>query len=369
VQLRRFKGKELPEVLGQVRAELGPDAVILHTKAAQKRGLLRFLHGTAVEVVAGVDDQDPGAPRVESRMPSPAAAPPVATAAQLQTSLEPLQAEMAEMRRILLRFGGSRGLPSILAPLYTWLVEVGVDERLAFRVLDEVAISDPNGSPLATEALTAAVERRVAGMIRMAATTPIPARATIAFVGPTGAGKTTTLAKLAVRAHLEGRTPHVISLDAMSPGTPAPLEAISRILGIGHEVATTAAEVRAAVDQTQTAVRLIDTPGLGPGDPAGIAALATLLSAARPTEVHFVVPATMKPDDALATFAAFGALWVTRLTFTKLDETSSFGSLLSIAAGSGLPVSYLTAGREVPDDIQPATAWDLTRRVLRKERP
>jgi flagellar biosynthesis protein FlhF len=284
-------------------------------------------------------------------------------------ALEPLKAEVAELRRLLLRFGGARGLPSTMAPLYSWLVESGVDETTAFRVLEDVPSVDPSGAALPLEALTEAVERRVAGMMRVAAAAPTPARATIAVVGPTGAGKTTTLAKLAVRAHLAGRATHVLSLDGMSPGTPAPLEAISRILGVGHEVATTPAEVRVAIERTPAEVRLIDTPGLGCGDEAGIAALASLLTAARPTEVHFVAPATMKADDALATLAIFGALWVTRLTFTKLDETSTFGSLLSIAAGSGLPVAYLAAGRDVPDDIQPATAWELSRRVVRRERP
>ena len=102
---------------------------------------------------------------------------------------------------------------------------------------------------------------------------------------------------------------------------------------------------------------------LGRTDEAGIAALAPLLHAARPSEVHFVMPATMKTDDALATLAAFGPLWVTRVTFTKLDEASTYGSMLGVAAESALPVSYVTAGREVPDDIHPATAAELARRV------
>ena len=357
MQLRRFKGNALPEVVAQVRAELGPEAVILHTKVSPRR-LLRFFGGTPVEVVAALDD----------RAPEPVRATRAPAASQLQTiSLEPLQAEIAELRRVLLRFGGARGLPSPMAPLYTWLVEMGVDERLVFQILDDVPVSDARGS-LSVEALTLAVERRVAGLLRVAASPLTLSVGTIAFVGPTGAGKSTTLAKLAVRAHLEGRTPCVVSLDAMTPGTPAALDAIARIVGVRHEVATTPAELRAILDRPAD-LTLIDTPGLGRTDEAGVAALAPLLDAARPTEVHFVMPATMKSDDALATLAAFGALWVTRLSFTKLDEASTFGSILDVAAGSGLPVSYLTAGREIPDDIHSATALELARRVLRRERP
>jgi flagellar biosynthesis protein FlhF len=284
----------------------------------------------------------------------------------MMPSLEPLQAEIAELRRVLLRFGGARGLPSVMAPIYTWLVEAGVDEPLAFRILDEVPVSDANG-PLTIEEMGGAVERRVAGMLHVSAASVTPTKGTIAFVGPTGAGKSTTLAKLAVRAHLEGRTPTVLSLDAMSPGASAPLEAIARIVGVTHEVATTAAQVRAALDRPAD-LKLIDTPGLGRTDEATVAALAPLLHAARPSEVHFVMPATMKAEDALATLAVLGPLWITRVLFTKLDEASTFGSILGVAAGTGLPVSYLTAGREVPDDIHSATAADLARRVLRRER-
>jgi flagellar biosynthesis protein FlhF len=390
VQLRRFKGKALPEVVAQVRAELGPEAVILHTKEAP-RGFGRFLHGRSVEVVAALDDHHAeravaapppvpierppakgtwaGAARPQqpawaapAAAPAPAASPPP----QPMISLEPIQAEIAELRRVLLRFGGARGLPSTMAPIYTWLVNCGVDEPLAFRLLDEIPTNDANG-PLSVEALAAAVERRVAGILRVSAAPPTITRGTIAFVGPTGAGKSSTLAKLAVRAHLEGHTPCIVSLDAMNPAPATPLESISRIVGITHEVATTPAEVRKALDRP-TDLKLIDTPGLGRTDEAGIAALAPLLHAARPSEVHFVMPATMKADDALATLAALGPLWVTRVAFTKLDEASTFGSILGVAAESALPVSYISAGREVPDDLHPATAAELARRVLRRER-
>jgi flagellar biosynthesis protein FlhF len=355
-------------VVAQVRAELGPEAVILHTKEAP-RGFGRFLRGRSVEVVAALDDHQaergaPQAPRQQPVWAAPASAP---APPQPMISLEPIQAEIAELRRVLLRFGGARGLPSTMAPVYTWLVNCGVDESLAFRLLDEIPANDANG-PLSVEALAAAVERRVAGILRVSAAPPTITRGTIAFVGPTGAGKSSTLAKLAVRAHLEGHAPCVVSLDAMSPAPATPLESISRIVGITHEVATTPAEVRKALDRP-TALKLIDTPGLGRTDEAGIAALAPLLHAARPSEVHFVMPATMKADDALATLAALGPLWVTRVTFTKLDEASTFGSILGVAAESALPVSYVSAGREVPDDLHPATAAELARRVLRRERP
>jgi flagellar biosynthesis protein FlhF len=352
----------------QVRAELGPNAVILHTKADRPRGLLRFLHGSAVEVVAAVDQsQGQAAPRVAAepalpRVPAPATpAPP--------TALDVLQSDIADLRRILLRFGGARGLPSPLVPLYAWLVEAGVADSLAFRLLDDITVVDGCGTTLSIEMLTDALEKRVSGSIRVAGGSLVPARGTIAFVGPTGAGKTTTVAKLAVQAHLQGRTPQIVSLDGLSPTTPAALEAIARVAGVPHDVAASPVEVEQALGRSAAEIRLIDTPGLVRGDTASVAALAALLRHARVTEVHFVMPATMKADDALATLTAFAPLKPSRLCVTKLDETATFGSLLTVAMTSGLPLSYVATGRDVPDDIQAATAWDLSRRVVRRERP
>lgn len=371
MHLRRFKGRELPEVVAQVRAELGPQAVILHTKE-RPRGLLRLVHGREVEVVAAVDAAvEPRAAESSVAAPSVAAPravaapPPRAAAPAPVVDLAPIQAEIAELRRMLLRFGGARGLPSTMAPVFAWLVDVGIDEPLVFRILESVPAADAAGT---VEDVLAAVERRVAGMLRIAAPSLTPAAGAIAFVGPAGAGKSTTLAKLAVRAHLEGRTPHVVTFDGLTPGVPAPLEAITRLVGIKHELATTPAEVAAAVARPD-ALTLIDTPGLGRGDAAAVTEIAALLHAARPTEVHFVMPATMKTEDAVATLAALGALWITRITITKLDEALTYGSILSVAAESGLPLAYTTAGRDVPDDIYPATAAELARRILRRDRP
>jgi flagellar biosynthesis protein FlhF len=365
VQLRRFKGRALPDVVRQVKAELGPNAVILHTKAERPRGLLRFLHGAAVEVVAAVDQSQAAAARpllepAPARPPAPSPVPP--------SALDVLQAEIGDLRRILLRFGGARGLPSPLVPLYAWLVEAGVADSLAFRLLDDVAVTDPCGSALSIETLTDALEKRVSRAVRVTGASLVPAPGTIAFVGPTGAGKTTTVAKLAVQAHLQGATPLVVSLDGLSPTTPAALDAIARVAGVPHQVASTATELAAALGRSTAEVRLIDTPGLVRGDTAGLEALAALLRHARVSEVHFVLPATMKADDALATIAAFAPLKPSRLAVTKLDETATFGSVLTVAVSSGLPLSYVAAGRDVPDDIQAATAWDLSRRVVRRER-
>ena len=109
---------------------------------------------------------------------------------------------------------------------------------------------------------------------------------------------------------------------------------------------------------------LVDTPGLSPRDDRGLTRLHGFLRAARPNQVHLTIPATTKTEDALAVVRAYAPLGVTHLCLTRLDESGTCGSLITVRVASGLPVSYLGTGREIPHDIRPATARDLARRAL-----
>lgn len=374
MQLKRFKGKELPEVVRQVREELGPEAVILHTKAARPRGLLRFLGGAGVEVVAAVD-QEAGSgasagdlPRLpgpgRSRLATGGSRPSIPSAAE-GVGADAYREEVAQLRNLLIRFSGARALPSTLAPFYAWLIENGVEDELAFRFLQTIAPTNAQGRSLSAEALGQALDERVTGMIRTAGATIPPRGVTLAFVGPPGAGKTTTLSKLAVHAHVTGVTPNILSFDGVGLGATRQLDTLSTLLGLPYALAVTPDDVaRPFGREAAGGLTLIDTPGVSPRDAAGIRSVGELLHAARPAEIHLVLPATTKTDDAMAVVRACAPLEVTHLAFTKLDETTTYGSILSIAILSKLPLSYLATGREVPNDIQPATAREVARRVL-----
>ena len=369
MQLKRFKGKELPEVVRQVREELGPEAVILHTRAARPRGLLRFLHGAGVEVVAAVDQSaGPAAPSAGQGVRVPGA--PARAAAPRPTQIgDGYREEVAELRNLLIRFSGARALPSTLAPFYGWLVENGVEDELAFRILQTIAPTNTQGRSLSAEALGQTLDERVTGMIRSAGATIPPRAGTLAFIGSPGAGKTTTLSKLAVHSHVTGVTPNILSFDGVGLGATRQLDTLSTILGLPYALAVTPDDVSRPFGRDGGGgLTLIDTPGVTPRDAAGIKSVGELLRAARPAEIHLVLPASMKIEDAMAVVRACAPLEVTHLAFTKLDETTTYGSVLSVAIQSKLPLSYLATGREVPNDIQPATAREVARRVLHGER-
>jgi flagellar biosynthesis protein FlhF len=382
LHLKRFKGRHLPEVMRQVREEFGPDAVILQTRQNAGKGVLRFLGGAAVEVLAAVDR----APRPDDRRsgdtaggraafvpvrPAPAGPSRAAAAAPDADRGRPAdrsREDVAQLRHLLIRFGGARMLPPPATMLYERLLARGLDDTLAFDLVDDLGGGDPGVSD---DALAALVEDRLAGLVRTADAPLGPRAATVAVVGPTGSGKTTTLAKLAARSRVAGGTTQVLDLDVTALGTGSRLAAIAGILGVAYTLATTADDLARALDQpTLRGLTLIDTPGLSPRDDEGLAALATLLGRARPSEVHLVLSATTKTDDARAAVAAFGLVGATHLVFTRLDETASLGSVIGVAASCDLPLSYLGTGPEIPDGIRPASARALARRVLGEgERP
>jgi flagellar biosynthesis protein FlhF len=261
-----------------------------------------------------------------------------------------------------------------LAAYYDRLTGAGVDEGLAFQILDTLGASTEAARERGIEdaAWERAIEDAIAGALgeRRPAPAATGADAALAFVGPAGSGKTSTVSKLAIQARIERQAAHIVSVDGESLGGRAHLEALGTLAGVPHALAMGPGELRDALAAIPAGVRtLIDTPGLGPGDRRGIAALGALLEAAGPVEVHLVLPATTKTADALAAAEAFAPLGASRLVFTRLDETSTPGSLVTITAAVGLTLAYFGTGREIPHDLRPASARDLARRVLMGELP
>jgi len=353
MQLKWFRGKEVPAVMRRVREELGPEAVILHSKQRRPWGPLRLVRSSEVEILAAVDrDEKPRAP----------AAPPAWAA-----SANALRGEVTELRHLLVRYGGGRLLAPEVVPFHSRLLAAGVPDTLALRLADSLPHPSPGGRESTAATTARDLEDRLATIIRVGGPAATR-RGRVALVGPTGAGKTISLAKLAARAKIGGARPEILDLDGTGLGAPAPLEAFATILDIPYHLALTGEEVAAArARSTVPDLTLIDTPGLVRVDHAGLARLGTLLQSVRPDEIHLVLSATTKITDALAAVRAFSVLAPTHLLFTRLDETTSCGSILSVGVESGLPISYLGTGREIPTDLILATPSELARRTLQGE--
>jgi flagellar biosynthesis protein FlhF len=176
----------------------------------------------------------------------------------------------------------------------------------------------------------------------------------VALVGPTGAGKTTTLAKLAAHYSLsKEKAVSIITADTYRIAAIEQIRTFADIVGIGLQVVFSPDEVPDALIACENDdLVLIDTAGRSARNKQHMDDLSVLLASLKPDETHLVLSAATKDSDLHDTIELYRQFKVNRLLFTKLDETSKLGNLLNCVFESRIAVSYLTAGQSVPDDIE-----------------
>ena len=183
----------------------------------------------------------------------------------------------------------------------------------------------------------------------------------VALVGPTGVGKTTTIAKLAANYRLKGKhNVGLITVDTYRIAAVEQLRTYADIIDLPMQVVSTPREMREAVRRMRNLdLILLDTAGRSPKDEIKIRELKAFLTEASADEVHLVLSSVASARTLEQTAERFAAVGTTRLILTKLDEASSLGSVLPLVRSSKLPLSYLTNGQNVPDDIETAEpgAW------------
>jgi len=312
-----------------------------------------------------------------SREPDPAVvrfAPPAAPSPhhEVQTQISQLQALVEDLCRRS-RGQGRPDLPESLFRLYTDLIDAEVHDdtarELVERLRREAGGGEMEDSVMLRARLSRMIEEQlpVSGAIRLEP----GRRRLVALVGPTGVGKTTTIAKLAANFRLrEKKRVGLITVDTYRIAAVEQLRTYADIIDLPMHVVSTPREMRDAVNSLSTMdLVLLDTAGRSPHDDVKIQELKSFLVEAQADEVHLVLSATIGASSLEATARQFGAAGTSHLLLTKLDEAANLGHLLSLARSSRLPMSYVTDGQSVPDDIAPADSGRLARIVLGQESP
>jgi len=361
VSAKTYRAGTLKEALAQVRRDLGGGAVILGTREVRRRRMFGLGARELVEVTAS-----------DGSAPAPAPASSSGFAAGRPPASPPVSIEMVED---LSRHGRLDhllpDLPGDLVPTYAGLLEADVPEALARRLVRHVAERlepDEAHRPGAVrDALREAVEScvQVAPPIAAVAGT----RRVVALVGPTGVGKTTTVAKLAANFKLaHGLRPGLVTVDTYRIAAVEQLRTYAEIIDLPLAVANAPGEMARAIDELgDVDLVLIDTAGRSPRDEVKIRELADFLAAARPDEVHLVLSAVAGERSLRAAVERFAVARADRLILTKLDEADGLGAVLGVLGHADRPVSYLTTGQAVPDDIEPADRSRLARLILGHE--
>lgn len=393
MDVRTYRAATMHEALMLVRRELGPDAAVLHTREVRRRRLLGLLGGAAeIEVTASAGVNVPSrlpepasaqSPRVVEMEPTlraePALRPPnparrdpppaAAIADEVQGQLSDLHGMVRELCRRS-QAGPVRDLPESLFHLFTDLIEADLSEEVARELIERVR-GEVSGAELSDPVLAKA---RVARMVE----TEIPIAGPIlvtpgrrrlaALVGPTGVGKTTTIAKLAAHYRLkEKHNVGLITVDTYRIAAVEQLRTYADIIDLPMQVVSTPREMREAVRRLDGLdLILMDTAGRSPRDEIKIQELKSFLNEARADEVHLVL-SSVASARALEQTARRFAVGTTALILTKLDEATGLGNIVPLLRNSRLPLSYLTNGQNVPDDIETADAGRLARAILGTE--
>jgi len=382
MKVRTFHVKSMHEAIRSIKDTLGPDAVILSTKRVRSwDNGFGLLGGSILEVMAAIEDDAavpeaapllgedeaarsteshaPLVPAEESRFqrtlqgametspekPSPVARPtaslprePRATPASAHNQGESQGTTFQSFQRVyedLLAQGVEHvTAEACLRELRETLVEKGSAQRnsslqlLRTVLLDRVTTAGP--------LLGRAGEQKIA-----------------LFVGPSGVGKTSTIAKLATHYGIvEQRSVALITMDTYRPAAVEHLRLYAEVLGIELSVAASCSEARAAIEQAREAeLILIDTAGFNPYEPIAAQRWRGLLTGGAPMEVHLVLAAGTRVPDLVVSTSQCVDVPGLRLLFTKLDETAGYGGIFEATHRTGIPLSYWGTGQRVPDDL------------------
>ncbi|MFG0257306.1 MAG: flagellar biosynthesis protein FlhF [Phycisphaerales bacterium JB043] len=421
--LKTYRAASIAEALDQIKADFGNDAVILHTRKFKQGGFLGFNAREMVEVTASnavnvpprraqrpptrqrqgtllrdtyesatahVPDSvtnenveasgahaipDSSAPRVRAQAATPISTPIV----QANTHAVPaIEDEIASIKKLVgqvLQRTASSAIPSLPEHLFEHYLRL-LESEVASEIADEVVgavQAELSPQELADQSIVReSVLRHLASSIPVAESIPTPARCddgrplTVALVGPTGVGKTTTIAKLAAAYKLRyNKKIGLLTCDTYRIAAVDQLRTYAQIMGIQLHVAQSPDQVRAALDafSDRDAV-LIDTAGRSQHDQPKLNELKLLLDAANPHETHLVLSGASSQSVLLAAASRFESTKPNRVIFTKLDEAVSFGVIINAARTIGTRLSFITTGQDVPDNIEPGRADKLARLAL-----
>lgn len=367
MELKSFRAKTMQQALELVRQELGPEASVLHTREINSTMLGRLVRGRQVEIVASSTVNVPS--RVESNS-IPALHEEIDYRAKYRSDLgAELSNQLGSLHAMVEQLCADRpdrqqqDLPSGLFEAYTDLIEADVDEQTARELVDELSAHEHAKENSQCRMRELVVKQlTTAGPICVTPGT----RRLVALVGPTGVGKTTTVAKLAANFRLrEKRRVGLITVDTYRVAAVEQLRTYADIIDLPMEVVATPREMREAVARmTDLDLVLLDTAGRSPRDEVQIQELKSMLGEAQADEVHLVLSTTAASKSLVTTAERFTEVGTTSLLLTKLDEAMSLGHLLTLVRKCGLPISYLTNGQNVPDDIEVAAARPLADTIL-----
>ncbi len=376
--VKRFTARDMQDAMKKIKKEFGPDAVILDSKVVRGKGITG-LFKKGLEVVAAYEPkrsfesnppkhQPPAAPEPEA--PAETEAAPV-TEADLK--IAPLAAQIESLKGLVTDISNrirtvskeeSVPLPAQVEGLFYEMVERDVSESIA----KEIAMLTFSVSQKQPVEMKAVAQQLV--IDRLGEPVPIKlkkyAQTVLLFAGPTGAGKTTTLVKLAGRLALDQNLSiGLVNMDTYRVGAMEHMRIYAEIMDIPMKTAYNAGDLKEAVEEmADRDVILIDTAGRSVTDPSYCKELEEYIAAAHVDEVYLVLSIVTGNKVCREIISHYAFIPNYKLIVTKLDEVGVWGNILNITDYAKRPLSYVTMGQNVPDDISQVDSAMLAENIV-----
>lgn len=336
--MKNFSGPSVKEALKLVKAEFGEQALIMSN---------RKLPTGEYEVVAAIDYAVATVDRAARKPVSSA------TEAELKKELR----ELRELKDLCFSFVARSGSPAadVFTKLEENLVKGGVDRRLARKILMNTLSGVTRDKAADIIYLKSRMRKKVYEKIGVK--DPLASGGALAFVGPAGAGKTTTIAKLAaLHAVKNKKRVALVTIDTARIGAAGQMKAYGSLMGVPVEVAGDARELKSKISgHRDKELILVDTPGVSHRDAESMRSLRTLADECPEMRFNLVLNSQTRDEAMFDSVRSFAGLPVDSLSFTRLDEGRGHGAILNAMVLANKPAAYLSTGGRVPQDIEVAS--------------
>jgi len=370
MRVKIFRASNTTEALRMVKEEMGPEAVILRTRTLERSEADHGRPGDNIEVTAAVDYD------LEATSVSGSA---FRRQEELYRRWNVLEKELCEIKDALWMLeAGSLLKPELyfnkeVKDRYSCLRGFGLNRSALTRLMSRSTTAE-NGAECVTGDHDFSIRRyllEVLDSIRIGGRGGKGDGARIvSFLGPTGVGKTTSMAKLAALAAVKrGKRVAMITLDTFRIAAVAQMETYARIMSVPLEVATTREELQAAVSRhSDCDAVFIDTIGRSPNNMEELKELKDILSIPEKIHHYLVLSATTQYENLIHAEKRFNLLPFDSYIFTKLDEAEDPTAMINFLVMGEKPVSFFTMGQQVPEDIEPASKRRLAAMMLNRNR-
>ncbi|WP_163193200.1 flagellar biosynthesis protein FlhF [Clostridium thermarum] len=386
--IKRYLVSNMNEAMTRIRYELGIDAVIISQRKVRKPGLSGFFSGKLIEVTAAVDnskkadkeaqnkktDIEEGIDKLKELIKSQPAKVEVEKQVTPEENIvdqvksassdveEKLLKEFAEMKSLLegISAANNKTTTTRKTKLQTTLEAADINDKNVKKIMNNIKNSKEETDE--NTKLRNAIKKYVT-------VSKSKMEGIVVLVGPTGVGKTTTIAKLAGKLSLvDKKKVGLITVDTYRIGAVEQLRTYADIMNIPFKVVITLKEMESAINSMKDCdVILVDTTGRSSKNSMQLSELRAFVEKTNSNNVNLVISCTTKEKDVDSIIKGFSVLNYDNVIITKLDETTTYGSIINILDSAKKPLNFVTTGQNVPDDIKQLSADEVCKLVLGDE--